>query len=146
MVKQALTVKQYSRDEIVKQAQRSIGDAFSDVPFINLRETKTNVRVENKQVDFVFNALVSGRPAKFFIEVKSQGEPRLMRMAVAELKEYLKRFKDSYGILVAPYLITGHTKLTVWQALLYPVAYASDYFFGTSIVKYVHSFRFRLFG
>jgi hypothetical protein len=51
-----------------------------------------------------------------------------------------------FRFLVAPYLITGHTKLTVWQALLYPLAYASDYFFGTSFVKYVHSIRFRLFG
>lgn len=51
-----------------------------------------------------------------------------------------------FRFLVAPYLITGHTRLTVWQALLYPVAYASDYFFGTSFVKYVHSIRFHLFG
>ncbi|HUI68262.1 MAG TPA: hypothetical protein VL087_08630 [Nitrospirota bacterium] len=51
-----------------------------------------------------------------------------------------------FRFLVAPYIITGHTKLTVWQALLYPVAYASDYFFGTSFMKYVHSIRFRLFG
>jgi hypothetical protein len=50
-----------------------------------------------------------------------------------------------FRFLVAPYLITGHTKLTVWQALLYPVAFASDYFFGTSFVKYVNSIRFRLF-
>ena len=51
-----------------------------------------------------------------------------------------------FRFLVAPYLITGHTKLTVWQALLYPIAYASDYFFGTSFVKYVRSLRFRPFG
>ena len=51
-----------------------------------------------------------------------------------------------FRLLVAPYLITGHTKLTVWQALLYPVAYASDHFFGTSLVKHVHSIRFRLLG
>lgn len=50
-----------------------------------------------------------------------------------------------FRFLVAPYLITGHTRLTVWQAMLYPVAYASDYFFGTSLVKQVHSIRFRLF-
>ncbi len=51
-----------------------------------------------------------------------------------------------FRFMVAPYLVTGHTKLTVWQALLYPVAYASDYFFGTAFVKDVHSIRFRLFG
>jgi len=50
-----------------------------------------------------------------------------------------------FRFMVAPYLITGHTKLTVWQALLYPVAYASDYFFGTSFLHYVRSLRFRLF-
>ena len=50
-----------------------------------------------------------------------------------------------FRFLVAPYLIAGHTQLTVWQALLYPVAYASDHFFGTSLVKHVHSIRFRLF-
>ena len=51
-----------------------------------------------------------------------------------------------FRFMVAPYLITGHTQLTVWQALLYPIAYASDYFFGTSFVKFVRSLRFRLFG
>jgi hypothetical protein len=51
-----------------------------------------------------------------------------------------------FRFLVAPYLITAHTKLTVWQALFYPIACASDYFFGTSFLKYVHSMRFRLFG
>jgi len=49
-----------------------------------------------------------------------------------------------FRFLVAPYLITRYTKLSVWQALLYPIAYASDYFFGTSFVKHVHAIRFRL--
>ena len=66
---------------------------------------------------------------------------RFMATATA-LVAYIVVFR----FLVAPYLITEHTKLTVWQALLYPIAYASDYFFGTSFVKYVHSIRFRLFG
>jgi len=50
-----------------------------------------------------------------------------------------------FRFIVAPALITGHTKLTVLQALLYPIAYASDYFFGTSFVHSVRSLRFRLF-
>jgi hypothetical protein len=50
-----------------------------------------------------------------------------------------------FRFLVAPYLITRQTTLTAWQALLYPVAYASDYFFGTSFVKQVHAIRFHVF-
>jgi len=52
-------------------------------------------------------------------------------VTAAALVAYIVVFR----FLVTPYLITGHTKLTVWQALLYPVAYVSDYFFGTSFVK-----------
>ncbi len=60
----------------------------------------------------------------------------------AALVAYIAIFR----FMVAPYLIAGHTKLTVWQALLYPLAFASDYFFGTSFLHYVRSLRFRLFG
>ena len=104
MVKQPISVKQVSEADILRQAQNSIGSVFSAVSFIDLLETKTNVRGDSKQVDLVLNALVSGKPAKFFIEVMSQGEPRLVRMAVAQLKDYLKDTKDTYGILAAPYL------------------------------------------
>ncbi|NTW59198.1 MAG: hypothetical protein HGB21_08095 [Nitrospirae bacterium] len=82
-------------------------------------------------------------------EVAHKAAPAIWRRVVgrfmvtaAALVAYIVVFR----FLVAPYLITGHTKLTGWQALLYPVAYASDYFFGTSLVKYVHTLRFRLFG
>ena len=60
---------------------------------------------------------------------------------VTALTVYIVLFR----LIVAPYLVTGHTHLTVWQALLYPVAFASDYFFGTSFLKHVHAIRFQLF-
>ena len=104
MVKQAYTVKQFPEKELLKTARRGITSVLSDVTFLELKDSKANVRINNKEVDFVLSTLISGKPAKFIIEVKSQGEPRLIRMAIAQLKEYLKSFKDSYGILVAPYL------------------------------------------
>lgn len=104
MVKQASTVKQFSEKDLLKRAQRGITSVLSDIAFLELKDSKSNVRINNKEIDFVLSALISGKPAKFIVEVKSQGEPRLVRMAIAQLKEYLKSFKDSYGILVAPYL------------------------------------------
>ena len=104
MVKQPSTVKQIPEKDLLKKAQKSITSVFSDITFLELKESKTNVRIDNKEVDFVLGTLISGKPAKFIVEVKSQGEPRLVRMAIAQFKEYLRGFKDSYGILVAPYL------------------------------------------
>src|SRR5574340_428875 len=104
MVKQAFTVKQFSEKELLKKAEKCITSVLSDVTFLELKDSKANVRTNNKEIDFVLSTLISGKPVKFIVEVKSQGEPRLVRMAIAQLKEYLKSFKDSYGILVAPYL------------------------------------------
>ena len=104
MVKQANSVKQYPGKDTEKKAKESIEYLLADIPFIKLKESKTNVRIDSKEIDIVLNALVSGKPAKFIVEVKLQGEPRLVRIAISQLKEYLKSFKDSYGILVAPYL------------------------------------------
>jgi hypothetical protein len=104
MVKQAYTVKKISEKDLLKRAQNSITSVLSDIAFLDLKKSKTNVRTDNKEVDFVLSTLISGKPAKFIVEVKSQGEPRLVRMAIAQIKEYLKGAKDSYGILVAPYL------------------------------------------
>lgn len=104
MVKQSFIVKQFSERDLLKKAQESISSVLSGISFIELKESKANVRTNNKQVDFVIDTVISGKPAKFIIEVKSQGDPRFVRIAIAQLKEYLKSFKDSYGILVAPYL------------------------------------------
>ncbi|MBM4146672.1 MAG: hypothetical protein FJ240_10460 [Nitrospira sp.] len=104
MVKQAYKMKQITKKDLLKRARNSITSVLLDVTFLELKDFKTNVRINNKEVDLVLSTFISGKPAKFIIEVKSQGEPRLVRVAIAQLKEYLNGFKDSYGILVAPYL------------------------------------------
>lgn len=104
MVKQLSLVKLVSEKDLLKTAQKSIESVLSEVPFVELKESKANVRIDNKEVDMILNLLVSGKPAKFIVEVKSQGEPRLIRMAVVQIKNYLKNLKDAYGIIVAPYV------------------------------------------
>jgi len=103
MVKQSYLVKLISEKDLLKTAQKSIESVLSEVPFVELKESKTNIRIDNKVIDIVLNAIISGKPAKFILEVKSQGEPRFVRMAIAQIKDYLQNLKDSYGILVAPY-------------------------------------------
>lgn len=104
MVKQMKIVKQYSKGDAETEAKKSLKSFFSGIPFVKLKESKTNVRIGNKVIDIVVSALVSGKPAKFIVEVKTQAEPRFVRMAAAQIKSYLQNYKNSYGILVAPYL------------------------------------------
>ena len=86
------------------KAKKSLESILKEIPFIELKGSKANVRIADKEIDIIQNVLISGKPRKFVVEVKSQGEPRLVRIAVAQIKNCLQSFKDSYGILVAPYL------------------------------------------
>lgn len=98
MVKQNITVKQFLGRKIIEKAKERVTSALSDIPFVDLKKSK--IRYDRQGYDFVLDVLLSDKPTKLLVEVKSQGEPRLVRMAVSQMK----RIKDSYGILVAPYL------------------------------------------
>lgn len=104
MVKLSSPVKQVTGREMEKQARKRLESIIAEIPFLELKESRTGVSIDGKRVDIVLDALVSGKPARLVVEVKSQGEPRVVRMAIAELKDCLESFKGSYGILAAPYL------------------------------------------
>jgi len=89
---------------MIKNAKKSLESTLSEIPFVQIKEIKSNVRVDNKEVDFMLKVLISGKPTKFIVEVKSQGEPRMIRMATAQIQTYLQADPNAYGILVAPYL------------------------------------------
>lgn len=96
-------VKQTGND-IIKEARKCLESALSEIPFVEIKEIKSNVRLDKREVDLIVKVLVSGKPAKFIVEVKSQGEPRMTRMAVAQINSFTKNDPDYYGIFIAPYL------------------------------------------
>lgn len=93
-----------SKKDLFEKAQKRIASIFLDIPFVELKELKANVRIDNNEVALILSTFISGKQANFIVEVKSQGEPRFVRMAIARMKDYIRNFKDTYGILVAPYL------------------------------------------
>lgn len=97
-------MKQSMGSLIEKKAMQSLDSILADIPFVELKETKTNVSIDDKEIDIVLTVTISGKPVEFIVEVKSQGEPRLVRMAIAQIKDYIQDRKDTYGILVAPYI------------------------------------------
>lgn len=44
------------------------------------------------------------KKVRLLFEVKSEGQPRFARMAAMELKRIINQNKDSYGVLVAPFI------------------------------------------
>jgi Transcriptional regulator, AbiEi antitoxin, Type IV TA system len=99
-----IRVKQYKEKNMIKDAKKSLESTLSEIPFVKIKEIKSNVRVDNKEVDFILKVLVSGKPTRFIVEIKSLGEPRMVRLATVQIQSYLQAYPNAYGILVAPYL------------------------------------------
>ncbi len=93
-------MKKYSEKELLLNAFQSFYAILSKVPFVSLDAEAGTKPGEDSTV----RASVKGRPVKFILEAKAQGEPRIIRMAINQLQDYLKSAKDAYGILAAPYL------------------------------------------
>lgn len=104
MVKQTMIVKQDAGREMDDKAVHILDYLFSEIPFIKLKYVKSNVRPKTNTKETIIKVFVSGKPVKLFLEAKSQGEPRIIRAVAAELKAYLQRDTDSYGIIAAPYI------------------------------------------
>ena len=52
----------------------------------------------------LFEAKTKDRSLKIVVEAKSVGEPRQIRYAIQQLREYLTLVKDAYGVVAAPYI------------------------------------------
>jgi hypothetical protein len=58
--------------------------------------------------DLLIDAEIRGRPITLVAEAKAQGEPRYIRQAADQLRDFMGRFPGAYPIVVAPY-ISGQT-------------------------------------
>jgi hypothetical protein len=104
MVKQTEIVKQKIEHKAITEARERLEALFAEIPFVRLKGSRTDVRLGDTQVDLILNVLVSGKPIQFAVEVKTQGEPRLVRVAAEQLKKYRQGKQAAYGIIIAPYL------------------------------------------
>lgn len=104
MVKKPKIVKQFSEKKMRSEAITSIYSLISEIPFVKLKYVKSNIRHKTKRDESIVKILVSGEPIKLIIEAKSNGEPRIIRVAATDLKSDLQSIPDSYGIIVPPYL------------------------------------------
>ena len=72
-------------------------------------EVGGNVRLIRKEPsprgpDVLIEAEVRGQPITLIAEAKAQGEPRYIRAAADQLRDYLTRFPGAYPMVVSPFI------------------------------------------
>jgi hypothetical protein len=89
-----------------RQAARVLENLLREIPSLDLecleREPRTG---RDTGVDIVAEVRYAGRPIVLMVEVKTNGQPRIMRDAALQLKRHLgKRPEKLIPVVMAPYL------------------------------------------
>jgi len=100
--------------EVLVKIKDSLEDIISSIPFIKINKLSTQASLFGVRPDLLIELLVRGQSFKILVEVKSIGEPRPVRSAIQQLREYLNKIEDAYGIIAAPY-ISNNTALLCKQ-------------------------------
>ena len=90
--------------EVVGKIHDRLGNLLKDIPFLQVKRVVTGNSSTNFRPDLVFETTTGTGRRKILVEVKSIGEPRYVRYAIQQLKEYLTQFEDAYGVVAAPYI------------------------------------------
>jgi hypothetical protein len=106
-------LKEHPEVKLEREAQDRLQALLADVPFIRVEGADREV-VEpsrNREVDFLIRLQANGRPLQLICEVKGNGQPRYVRSAVAQLRNYIEHQRDAYGVVIAPYVSPASQKI-----------------------------------
>ena len=97
--------------ETINRVKERIGALLSDIPYLKVGQPLPQTPIKGVHPDLLFELMVGNRPTKIIVEVKSVGEPRQVRYAIQQLREYLALIDDAYGVVAAPYISNDTARL-----------------------------------
>jgi hypothetical protein len=91
--------------ELEQQAAGALKALIAQVPAIRLEDVEVEATLGDREVDILARINVSNEPHMLVCEVKSNGQPRHVRAALLQLRNYAAHLgKDATPIFIAPYL------------------------------------------
>lgn len=90
--------------EVTTRIKDELEQTFREIPFIEFNKSVMQASLAGGEVDLLMVLKIKNNLLRVVVEVKSRGEPRVMRAAIQQLKEYVDRTEDAYPIVAAPYI------------------------------------------
>jgi hypothetical protein len=90
--------------EITVKVKDELERTLDGIPFVEVRRSVMQASLPGAQVDLLLELKIRDSLQKVIVEVKSPGEPRIIRGAIQQLREYLDRTEDAYPVVAAPYI------------------------------------------
>jgi hypothetical protein len=94
-----------SMKELEDRAAGALGELMEQVPAIHVENIKVEAGPNDRGADILARINVYDRPHMLVCEVKSNGQPRNVRAALLQLRNYIVHFGvDAVPVFIAPYL------------------------------------------
>lgn len=91
--------------ELERRAASILGGLIQQISAIKLESIEVEPLAADRGVDIVAHIRVAGRPHVLVCEVKANGQPRHVRMALLQLRNYIAHFATkATPVFIAPYL------------------------------------------
>lgn len=91
--------------ELEDRAAGALRELVAEVPSVRWEDVELEPRGADRGVDFLARLQVNDRPHLLVCEVKSNGQPRNVREALFQLRNYLAHLGgDAVPVFIAPYL------------------------------------------
>jgi hypothetical protein len=94
-----------SVNNLEHRAAGSLKALLSQVPAIELQDIHLERQAADREIDILAHIIVAGRPHSIVCEVKASGQPRHVRIALLQLRNYIHHIEaGAIPFLIAPYL------------------------------------------
>lgn len=94
----------FTEQRLVEDAEKALRECLERVPFLSIKRVQREPRLGSASPDVALKLKTADGEQMVLVEVKSSGQPRVVREAVNQLLQYQSKVPGAYGVLVAPYL------------------------------------------
>jgi len=106
---------------IEEKAEEALRSCLQIVPFLEIEEISRELKVGagEDRIDLVAMVHLNQKRLKIFAEVKNNGQPRVARIAISQLKRYCEASSDVYCLFIAPYISSKTAEICTNEGIGY---------------------------
>jgi len=111
-------MKQFG-NEIEMKALEALRTCLRRVPFLTIESVKQELRADDMQLDILAKLRIGVKQQNIAVEVKGNGQPRIVRSAVYQLLRYREKNPKAYCIIAAPYISPQSAEMCIKEDIGY---------------------------
>ncbi|SDB61078.1 Transcriptional regulator, AbiEi antitoxin, Type IV TA system [Desulfonatronum thiosulfatophilum] len=109
----------FTESEIQEKVGEALKSSLQRVPFIQLESLEQEPSAGNIRADLLAMVSIARKRQRIVIEVKSNGQPRIVRAAVNQLLRYREYAPDVYYVFAAPYITSRSAEICTEEEIGY---------------------------